>query len=270
MTDTDILHLRNGGCPPLASPTRLRPPPACAMIHFMNTENATIEVRGIDYSYRKNHVLRSMDFDLPVGKSIAILGANGSGKSTLLSILAGVRSCHGATMLCDGHDLLKDKAMRRKLLAYVPQTDPLLPELSVRENLCLWFRGPAKKLDEALTLPAVEMLRLNDFLKKPVRALSGGMRKRVSIATALINDPQILILDEPAAALDLCYKAEIREYLSSFHRLGRTLILTTHDEEDLSVIDTLYLLYDGTLHQQDRILRGDELLAAIRPASHVS
>ncbi|MCR4584937.1 MAG: ABC transporter ATP-binding protein, partial [Lachnospiraceae bacterium] len=131
----------------------------------MNTENPIIEVRGIDYSYRKNHVLRSAGFDLPLGRSVAILGANGSGKSTLLSILAGVRSCRGGSMLMDGHDLLKDKNMRRKLLAYVPQTDPLLPELSVRENLCLWFRGPAKKLDEALTLPAVGMLRINDFLK---------------------------------------------------------------------------------------------------------
>ncbi|MBR5420184.1 MAG: ABC transporter ATP-binding protein [Lachnospiraceae bacterium] len=223
-----------------------------------------IEVRGVDFSYRKNHVLKNLSFDLPLGESIAILGANGCGKSTLLSILAGVRRCSGASMLYGGSDLCKDKKLRNRLIGYVPQTDPLLPELSVRDNLLLWFSGHASKLNEALTLPSVEMLRINDFIKKPVRALSGGMRKRVSLATALINDPQILIMDEPAAALDLCYKAEIREYLSLFHQSGKTLVLTTHDEEDLSIISVLYLLQNGQIFRSGQILRGNELINAIR------
>ena len=110
----------------------------------------------------------------------------------------------------------------------------------------------------------MQMLNIKDFIKKPVKALSGGMRKRVSLATALINDPQILIMDEPAAALDLCYKAEIREYLAAFHESGRTLLLTTHDEEDLSIITLLCLIRDGRLHKSSRVVRGDELIGVIK------
>ena len=239
-----------------------------------NTENNTektkagsersILVKNIDYSYRNNHVLDHLDFTLPLGESIAILGANGSGKSTLLSILAGARKCKGAEMLYDGCDLLKSATKRSRLIGYVPQSDPLMPDMSVRDNLLLWFHGKKSEFEAALQTPSIQMLQLDSFLRKRVNALSGGMRKRVSLATALINDPQILIMDEPAAALDLCYKAEIRDYLQQFHRDGHTLILTTHDEEDLSIISRLYLLRGGKLLLQDRILRGDELIREIK------
>ena len=224
----------------------------------------SILVKNIDYSYRNNHVLDHLDFTLPLGESIAILGANGSGKSTLLSILAGARKCKDAEMLYDGCDLLKSATKRSQLIGYVPQSDPLMPDMSVRDNLLLWFHGKKSEFEAALQTPSIQMLQLDSFLRKRVNALSGGMRKRVSLATALINDPQILIMDEPAAALDLCYKAEIRDYLQQFHRDGHTLILTTHDEEDLSIISRLYLLRGGKLLLQDRILRGDELIREIK------
>ena len=224
----------------------------------------SILVKNIDYSYRNNHVLDHLDFTLPLGESIAILGANGSGKSTLLSILAGARKCKGAEMLYDGCDLLKSATKRSQLIGYVPQSDPLMPDMSVRDNLLLWFHGKKSEFEAALQTPSIQMLQLDSFLRKRVNALSGGMRKRVSLATALINDPQILIMDEPAAALDLCYKAEIRDYLQQFHRDGHTLILTTHDEEDLSIISRLYLLRGGKLLLQDRILRGEELIREIK------
>ncbi|MBR3307078.1 MAG: ABC transporter ATP-binding protein [Lachnospiraceae bacterium] len=229
-----------------------------------DTNDNIIHISGVDHSYRKNHVLKDLSIDLPLGESIAVLGANGSGKSTLLSILSGTRQCKGAKMVLNGSDLFKDKAAHRKLIGYVPQNDPLLDELSVRDNLLLWYKGPAKELDAALSVPAVEMLGVRDMLKMRVRSLSGGMRKKVSIATALINNPQVLILDEPAAALDLSVKAQIREYLEAFHSAGGTLILTTHDEEDLSIITLLYLIKGGSANRCERVLRGDELLHAIR------
>ncbi|MBR1471039.1 MAG: ABC transporter ATP-binding protein [Lachnospiraceae bacterium] len=231
-----------------------------------DTERTTeiIQVSGLDYSYRKNHVLDHLQFTLPLGESIAILGANGSGKSTLLSILAGARRCPGAVMEYQGHDLLKETKLRSSIIGYVPQSDPLMPDMSVRDNLLLWYHGKRSDFAAALSAPSMQMLQLDGFLKKKVNTLSGGMRKRVSLATALINAPQILIMDEPAAALDLCYKAEMREYLRQFHKEGHTLILTTHDEEDLSIISVLYLLRGGQLQKQDRVLRGDELLREIR------
>jgi len=231
----------------------------------LNTEGSgRIEIRHADFSYRNNHVLKDLNFTLPLGESIAILGANGSGKSTLLSILSGTLKCKNAEMILDGKDLLKDRALHRKLIGYVPQSDPLMPDMSVYDNLLLWYQGSKSEFQKALDGPAVHMLKLNDFLKKQVRALSGGMRKRAALALAMINDPKILILDEPAAALDLCYKADVREYLNSLHESGHTLILTTHDEEDLSIITRLYLLKEGTLTPSSPELRGDELIRAIR------
>lgn len=260
--------------PQLTSPAQFELPALSkyAMMTVMETNISTttkdprevILVKGIDYSYRKNHVLNHLEFTLPLGESIAILGANGSGKSTLLSILAGARRCKGASMFYKDTDLLKHASVHNRLIGYVPQSDPLMPDMSVRDNLLLWFHGKRSEFDAALQTPSIRMLQLDSFLRKRVNALSGGMRKRVSLATALINDPQILIMDEPAAALDLCYKAEIRSYLEQFHKDGRTLILTTHDEEDLSIISRLYLLRGGRLLLQDRILRGDELIEEIK------
>ena len=201
-----------------------------------------IEIQNADFSYRNNHVLKNLSFSLPLGESIAILGANGTGKSTLLSILSGTLKCPGARMLFDGEDLLRNHTLHRKLIGYVPQADPLMPDMSVRDNLLLWYRGSRSEFEEALNGDALKTLRLSEFLSKKVRMLSGGMRKRAALALAMINEPKILILDEPAAALDLCYKADVRDYLKKLHETGHTLILTTHDEEDLSIITRLYLL----------------------------
>ena len=223
-----------------------------------------IEIKHIDFSYRKNHVLKDVSFDIPVGACVAILGANGSGKSTLLSIISGARKCRGASMLFNGHDLIKEGRLRNACLGYVPQTDPLIPELSVFDNLLLWYKGRRADFGGAILSPSIAMLGIEDFLKKPVKALSGGMRKRVSIATALINEPDILILDEPASALDLCYKADIRGYLKEYQTSGHTVIMSTHDAEDLDICDILYLLKDGRISRTDKNTRGAELLALLR------
>ena len=223
-----------------------------------------IEIRHIDFSYRKNHVLKDVSFDIPAGVCAAILGANGSGKSTLLSILSGARKCRGASMMFGGHDLLKESRLRNDALGYVPQTDPLIPELSVFDNLLLWYKGKRSDFGAALLSPQIAMLCIEEFMKKPVKALSGGMRKRVSIATALINEPDILILDEPASALDLCYKADIRGYLAQYRAAGHTVIMSTHDAEDLDICDILYLLKDGHINETDKNTRGAELLALLR------
>ncbi len=223
-----------------------------------------IEIKHIDFSYRKNRVLKDVSFDIPAGECVAILGANGSGKSTLLSILSGARKCRGASMMFNGHDLLKEGTLRNDCLGYVPQTDPLIPELSVFDNLLLWYKGRRTDFGGAILTPSIAMLGIESFLKKPVKALSGGMRKRVSIATALINEPEILILDEPASALDLCYKADIRGYLKEYQAAGHTVIMSTHDAEDLDICDRLYLLKDGEINETDKDIRGAELLALLR------
>ena len=238
-------------------------------------ENFTgLRAGNISYSYRKHHVLQKVSFELPKGNAAALLGANGSGKSTLLSILAGIRQSgtpsDGSTPFysyCKGDqtsDLFRDKKSCSRLISYVPQDDPLMPELSVKDNLLLWYSGSGSSFQSALQSDAIAALDISSFMNKPVRALSGGMRKRVSLAAALINDPEVLLLDEPASALDLSFKAELRSYLRKLRENGTTLLISTHDEEDLEICDLALLLKNGIISPISPGLRGEELLKLIR------
>ncbi len=233
-----------------------------------------LQAGNISYSYRNHKVLKNVSFELPKGKAAALLGANGSGKSTLLSILSGIR--HSGTpgdgsnpfyTYCDGEhtsDLFQDKKSCSRIISYVPQEDPLMPELSVKDNLLLWYSGSKAGFQSALQSHAIAALDITPFMNKPVRALSGGMRKRVSLAAALINNPEVLLLDEPASALDLSFKAELRNYLRELRENGTTLLISTHDEEDLDICDIAFLLKDGVLSSISPSLRGEELLKLIR------
>ncbi len=233
-----------------------------------------LQAGNIAYSYKKHRVLQGVSFELPKGKAAALLGANGSGKSTLLSILSGIR--HSGTpadgsipfyTYCDGKktsDLFRDKKSCSRIISYVPQEDPLMPELSVKDNLLLWYNGSGTGFSSALQSPAISALDILSFMNKPVRDLSGGMRKRVSLAAALINEPEVLLLDEPASALDLSFKAELRNYLRGLRESGTTLLISTHDEEDLDICDIAFLLKDGIISSISPALRGEELLKLIR------
>lgn len=201
----------------------------------------------ISFSYRKKEVLRDVSFTAKEGDFIGIVGKNGCGKSTLLSVLAGVRRPAGGTVLFEGTPLFSKKSIPADIIGYVPQLNPLLPELSVRDNLRLWLRNTTaseKNTPESLYL----QMGLTDYLRVPVAKLSEGLKKRVSIASVLQNSPKILILDEPSAALDLPCKEVIHEQLLTFAKNGGIVLFTTHEETEFSLCNTLYILKDGTLH----------------------
>ena len=160
-----------------------------------------------------------------------------------------------------GKDLAKDRKALSGLIGYVPQENPLLPELSAYDNLFLWFQGNKRKYETALEQDSMKMLQLKDFLHKPVKSLSGGMKKRVSLGIALLNDPTLLILDEPSVALDLPCKQDMHHYLTECLSNGKTVLITTHEEAELDLCTTLYILKNGTLHKVDKNLRGPSLIA---------
>jgi ABC-type multidrug transport system ATPase subunit len=133
-----------------------------------------------------------------------------------------------------------------------------MPELSVYDNLRLWYPDKeelAKELEEGF----LQILGIPSFLKVPVSKLSGGMKKRVSIGIALSGMPPVLILDEPSAALDLVCKEDIRRYLQIYLERKGTVVITTHEESELSLCGSLYVMKDGKLAEVDRTLRGKEL-----------
>ncbi len=207
------------------------------------------EIKNIKKSYGKKTPLCDVEFSVSTSQCIGILGKNGSGKSTLLSILAGVQKCDKGELLFDGENLFRNKKRLAETVGYVPQGTPFLEELSGRDNLLLWY--DRKTLEAELTDGVLNMLGIGEFIDVPVRKLSGGMKKRLSIGCSVAKKPALLLLDEPCAALDLVGKQSIHQYLMSFKAEGGSLVLTTHDEGELALCDVIYILKDGRLHKYD-------------------
>lgn len=217
-----------------------------------------IEIENLTSAYGKKKVLRGVSLYAERGECIGIVGPNGCGKSTLLSVMAGVLKPSSGKLFYYGKNALKNRVVFQKMTGYVPQENPLMPELSVYDNLRLWYPDKAtlaKELEEGF----LQILGIPAFLKMPVSKLSGGMKKRVSIGIALSGMPPVLILDEPSAALDLVCKEDIRRYLQIYLERKGTVVITTHEESELSLCSSLYVMKDGKLEGVDRTLRGKKL-----------
>lgn len=204
-----------------------------------------IEIKQIQKKYKKKAVLTDINLDVQEGSCVGILGGNGSGKSTLLSILAGVQKADNGSFLWGGADLFKNEKIREEILGYVPQGNPLMEELTAWDNLRLWYEKD--ELKKELDGGVLDMLGIPDFLKVPVRKMSGGMKKRLSIGCSVVNHPKLLLLDEPSAALDLICKERIGNYLKDFKAQGGSIILATHDVQEIELCDAWYILKNGML-----------------------
>ena len=202
-----------------------------------------IEIKGIKKKYRKHRVLENVNLEIEQGNIVGILGENGSGKSTLLTILAGLQRPDSGFFNIDGRDLLKNGKLRNELVAYVPQESPLISELTAWDNLRMWYKPD--RLKKELSDGFLAMLGIDQFIKVPVNQMSGGMKKRLTIGCAINSDPKILLLDEPTAALDLVCKERIYTYFEQFKRQGGTLILATHEVQEIELCDQCYILKNG-------------------------
>lgn len=222
----------------------------------------------ITSSYGKRQILKGVSFTAQRGECIGIVGANGCGKSTLLSVLAGTLKPRSGEVTYDGRTawsdagtgrMYGDSEVIRGMTGYVPQENPLIPELTVYDNLRLWY--PDKNiLRQELTQGFLSLLGIGEFSSKRVSKLSGGMKKRVSIGIAMAGMPPILLLDEPGAALDLICKEDIRTYLQTYLEHGGTVVIATHEENELALCNKIYVMKNGTLSQADNHLRGEALV----------
>lgn len=207
--------------------------------------NRKMEIKQIQKSFRKKEVLRGASFQAEPGMCVGILGGNGSGKSTLLTILAGVQRPDGGEFLWQGTDLFGNPSLLARVTGYVPQGTPLLEELTAWDNLLLWYDRAA--LQRELSQGVLAMLGIPEFVKTRVSKMSGGMKKRLSIGCAVAHSPEILLLDEPSAALDLICKERIATYFRQYKARGGILVLATHDVQELELCDRWYILKDGML-----------------------
>lgn len=226
-----------------------------------------ITVADVISAYGRKKVLQGVSFTAQRGECIGIVGSNGCGKSTLLSILAGTLRPKAGQVLYYGRAawdtagagrVRKDKEVIRKMTGYVPQEDPLIPELSVYDNLRLWYPDK-KKLRQELEQGFLSLLGIGAFAGKQAGKLSGGMKRRVSIGIAMAGMPPVLLMDEPGAALDLVCKEDIRRYLQVYLERKGTVVITTHEEGELALCSQLFVMKDGRLHPVDTRLRGEAL-----------
>ena len=186
-----------------------------------------LTVDGLSFSYGRTAVFRQLSFSAAAGECLVVAGPNGSGKSTLLSLLAGVLTPGSGSISANGK------------CGYVPQGVALFEDMTVRDNLKFFAALSHVSVPESLPFGVQELL------PRPLASLSGGMKKRVSITCALLGEPDILLLDEPCAGLDLCYREELTDLLNTLKRQGRTVIYAGHEPAEFSSCYDRLLLLGG-------------------------
>lgn len=219
-----------------------------------------LEIKNIEKRYRRRIILDKVSFVAKPGQCIGILGGNGCGKTTLLSIIAGIQKPDRGSISIDGCQAAGKYRLLEEKIAYVPQENPLIPELTALDNYRLWFRGKRKDMERDLECGVGRALGIDKFLKTRAGRLSGGEKKRLSIAAALSGRADILIMDEPGAALDLEAKEQILTYVRTYVKAGGTVLLTSHEMEEIQACTDLYILKNGMLVSTKQGLSAAELV----------
>jgi len=208
-----------------------------------------ITIRNISKKYGQKSVLNSINLDIAQGEMFGVAGENGAGKSTLLSIIASVVKPSGGEVLIDGTSVHRGGAAIKKRIGYVPQELALYPSLRGIDNLAFWgkmcgLRGKelVLRMDEVM-----DIIDLRDRIKERVEAYSGGMKRRLNLGVALLHRPDLLILDEPTAGVDVRSRRQIIQALKEMSRRGSTILYTSHHLEEMEACDRIGVLKGGEL-----------------------
>jgi ABC-2 type transport system ATP-binding protein len=207
-----------------------------------------IRMINIQKNYGKKKLLDSISLDIQQGEIFGLLGSNGAGKSTLISILATVLKPNGGTIMINGMDLPRQTKQIRQQIGYVPQDIALWEEFTVKENLLFWSKFVKGKVSEERLKELCDAVHLKEKWNEKVSSLSGGMKRKLNIAVALIHDPSILLMDEPTVGIDLESKLEINQYVKGLAEQGKTIVYITHDmSEIVNLCDRIGVLRRGVL-----------------------
>lgn len=214
-----------------------------------------LTAKGIYKSYGDLSILKGVDLSVQQGEIVAIVGASGAGKSTLLQILGTLdRPDRGEIYLHDQavHRMSTSELniFRNQEIGFLFQFHHLLPEFTALENICMpaFIAGKSKSETEARAISLLQRLNLEDRQDHPPAALSGGEQQRVAIARALINDPAIVLADEPSGNLDSANAQSLHElFFSLREEFNQTFIIVTHNEQLAAMADRKLLMKDGMI-----------------------
>ncbi len=215
---------------------------------------STLALSGVSKAFGSKPVLQNLSLEIDNGEFVAVLGSSGSGKTTLLRLIAGFDDPDSGEISISGK-LVASKnvfvAAEARKVGYVPQDAALFPHLSVFENVAFGLKGlsNAARVDRVREL--LKLVSMESFENQSATELSGGQKHRVALARALAPEPELILLDEPFAALDAELRARIREEIKLvLDKVSSTTILVTHDQEEaLSIADRVALLRDGNFAQ---------------------
>ncbi|MEJ2685632.1 MAG: ATP-binding cassette domain-containing protein [Gammaproteobacteria bacterium] len=209
-----------------------------------------IEARGLSKRFNQQPVVRDIDFTVPAGRCFGFLGPNGAGKTTTLRMILGLSPPSGGSLQVFGQPMPAQGRRVRARIGVVPQTDNLDPDFTVLENLLVYgsYFGMAPSQLSARSAELLAFVGLTDRAGAKTESLSGGMKRRLTIARALINDPELVVLDEPTTGLDPQVRHMIWQRLRELVRRGKTLLLTTHYMEEAErLCDELVVMDRGVI-----------------------
>ncbi len=218
-----------------------------------------IDIKNITKSFGNLQVLKGIDLHIGKGEVVSIVGPSGAGKTTLLQIIGTLDKPDGGSVEIDGIDV--GKLSRRKLadfrnrhIGFVFQFHQLLPEFTALENVMIpaFIAGKSKGEAKKRAMELLDFMGLADRCKHKPNELSGGEKQRVAVARALVNEPSVILADEPSGSLDSQNKAELHQLFFDLRdKLGQTFVIVTHDETLASITDRTIKMKDGELVEDE-------------------
>ena len=220
-----------------------------------------IEIQGITKHFGTLQVLRGIDMQINTGEIVSIVGPSGAGKTTLLQIIGTLDKPDSGSVIIDGEDTKNMNAralaqFRNKHIGFVFQFHQLLPEFTALENVMIpaLIAGTSKHETREKALELLHFMGLDERTNHRPSQLSGGENQRIAVARALINNPSVILADEPSGSLDSKNKAELHQlFFDLREKFGHTFIIVTHDE-------TLASLTDRTIHMKDGVILQENLM----------
>jgi ABC-2 type transport system ATP-binding protein len=215
--------------------------------------DSALEIRGVTKSFGAVRALAGIDLSVSRGEALALLGPNGAGKSTLIHVIAGLARADAGRVSVAGHDVVRDYRAARRALGVVPQELVFDPFFAVREVLRLQagYFGLGPEQDAWIDQLLAE-LGLTEKADAPMRTLSGGMKRRVLVAQALVHRPEVVVLDEPTAGVDVEMRRALYRLCENLLTEGRTIVLVTHHfEEAEALCGRVAVLVEGRIAALD-------------------